>query len=239
MRETNADHNKNSRFLSSLEISQPTLAKNDDHKFVIIWPAVAVFVYLHVAAAFGLFAPKTGGTHLIQLIMTCFGAFGISVGAHQYFSHHCFKANQKLKAFLLVIYTSTCLSTVVEYVRFHRLHHKYNDTNADPHNSARGLFFSHIAWFLVEKHPEFKKFGQKIDLKDIFADKLVMFQHKYFWLLGPLAGFVLPISISCYFCGESLITAWNYNCFRFLLVAHMVLATNSISHTFGYRPFDK
>lgn len=29
-------------------------------------------------------------------------------------------------------------------VRDHRVHHKFTDTNADPHNSKRGLFFSHM-----------------------------------------------------------------------------------------------
>jgi stearoyl-CoA desaturase (delta-9 desaturase) len=27
----------------------------------------------------------------------------------------------------------------------HRIHHKYCDTKADPHHTARGLFFAHVS----------------------------------------------------------------------------------------------
>lgn len=39
------------------------------------------------------------------------------------------------------------------WVRDHRQHHKYSDTDADPHNASRGFFFSHIGWLMSKKHP--------------------------------------------------------------------------------------
>ena len=30
------------------------------------------------------------------------------------------------------------------WVRDHRVHHKYSDTDADPHNSHRGFWFAHM-----------------------------------------------------------------------------------------------
>ena len=215
------------------------MAGEDDHKFKIVWANVALTIYLHIAAFYGLKASKTGGTHLLQMIMAIFGAFGITVSAHQLFSHQSFKANKKLKALLVFLHTTTCMYSLHDWTRVHRVHHKYNDTNADPHNSARGFFYSHVGWLLVEKHPDFKKFGERIDLRDIVADKLVMFQHKYFLILGLLTGFALPVSISWVFFGDSFMSAFNYNCSRHLLVLHSLAMINSVAHTWGYRPFDK
>lgn len=59
-----------------------------------------------------------------------------------------------------------------------RVHHKFTDTDADPHNSCRGLFFSHIGWLLVKKHPDVKRKGSTIDMSDLERDPIVMFQKK-------------------------------------------------------------
>lgn len=63
-------------------------------------------------------------------------------------------------------------------MRDHRQHHKYSDTHADPHNASRGFFFSHIGWLMVRKHPAVIEVGRKVDMSDIEADWLVMFQKK-------------------------------------------------------------
>lgn len=60
-----------------------------------------------------------------------------------------------------------------------RVHHKFTDTDADPHNSRRGLFFSHVGWLLVKKHPDVKRKGATIDMSDLERDPIVMFQKKW------------------------------------------------------------
>lgn len=64
------------------------------------------------------------------------------------------------------------------WVRDHILHHKYSDTDADPHNASRGFFFSHIGWLLVKRHPLLLEKQRQIDVSDLRADKLIMFQYK-------------------------------------------------------------
>lgn len=64
------------------------------------------------------------------------------------------------------------------WVRDHRQHHKYSDTDADPHNANRGFFFSHVGWLMSRKHPKVKEYGQKMDMSDLEADKYIMFQKE-------------------------------------------------------------
>jgi stearoyl-CoA desaturase (delta-9 desaturase) len=66
---------------------------------------------------------------------------------------------------------------LLTWVRDHRLHHKYSDTDSDPHNSTRGFFFSHCGWLMMRKHPEVIQKGKTIDLSDLKTDPIVMF-HK-------------------------------------------------------------
>ena len=67
---------------------------------------------------------------------------------------------------------------IFRWVRHHRAHHKFSDTNADPHNSRRGFFYSHIGWLLVEYHPDYLRRIKSIDLSDILADPFVYYQRK-------------------------------------------------------------
>lgn len=61
---------------------------------------------------------------------------------------------------------------------FRRAHHKFIDTDADPYNSKRGFFFSHIGWILTKKHPKVYEKGLLIDMSDLKEDPLVMFQKR-------------------------------------------------------------
>ena len=83
-------------------------------------------------------------------------------------------------------------NSLFEWVRDHRVHHKYTDTNADPHNALRGFFFSHVGWLLVKKHPDVAAKGKQLNFDDIYADKVVMFQHKYKFAFMAVFTFGIP-----------------------------------------------
>lgn len=67
---------------------------------------------------------------------------------------------------------------MLNWVRDHRVHHKYTDTTADPHNANRGFFFSHCGWLTMKKHPDVIKKGKQVDLDDVLSDPVVQFQER-------------------------------------------------------------
>ena len=40
------------------------------------------------------------------------------------------------------------------------------------------MFFSHIGWLLIKKHPDVMKYGNKLNYDDILSDPIVKFQRK-------------------------------------------------------------
>lgn len=70
-------------------------------------------------------------------------------------------------------------NSIFNWVRDHRVHHKFSETDADPHNSARGFFFSHCGWLMIRKHPEVLHKGKAVDMTDVLADPVVQFSEKY------------------------------------------------------------
>lgn len=91
---------------------------------------------------------------------------------------------------------------------------------------------------MCKKHPDVKKFGGKIEMNDLDADPIVMFQHKYYLPLALIFGFAVPIWIACLM-GESFNVAWNGHIFRYLVGLHLVWMINSAAHLWGSKPYDK
>lgn len=67
---------------------------------------------------------------------------------------------------------------IYEWVRDHRVHHKFTDTDADPHNAKRGFFFSHMGWLLIRKHPDVITKGKTVDMTDLEQDFVVVWQRR-------------------------------------------------------------
>lgn len=103
---------------------------------------------------------------------------GITAGAHRLWSHRSFKAKLPLRIILAIWNTMAFQNDVIEWSRDHRVHHKYSETDADPHNAKRGFFFSHVGWLLVRKHPEVKEKGKKVNVDDLLADPVLRIQRK-------------------------------------------------------------
>lgn len=105
-------------------------------------------------------------------------ALGVTAGSHRLWAHKTYKANRPLELFLMLCHCMSGQNSVIFWVRDHRLHHKYSDTDADPYNPTRGFFFSHCGWIFVKKHPEVLKRGKTIDISDVEKNPILMFQKK-------------------------------------------------------------
>lgn len=90
---------------------------------------------------------------------------------------------------------------IFDWVRDHRVHHKFSETNADPHNAKRGLFFSHCGWIMQAKHPLVIQQGKKLDVSDVQNDKVAQFFDEYVSIIVII---VMPCSNWIYFLGTSL-----------------------------------
>lgn len=125
-------------------------------------------------------------------------------------------------------------------MRDHRVHHKFTDTNADPHNSQRGFFFSHMGWLLSKKHPDVKIKGKLIDMSDLESDRMVMFQHKYFLFIMPIIHTVIPFLFIYYILGDTAQNALFVGViFRWTYTLHATWCVNSWAHIWGTKPYDK
>jgi stearoyl-CoA desaturase (delta-9 desaturase) len=115
---------------------------------------------------------------LTGYLLSAFGALGVTAGAHRLWAHRTYKAKLPLRILLAIGQTLALQNDIYEWVRDHRVHHKFTDTDADPHNSNRGFFFSHMGWLLVKKHKDVFTKGKTVDMSDVESDPVVRFQRK-------------------------------------------------------------
>ncbi|XP_036355301.1 LOW QUALITY PROTEIN: stearoyl-CoA desaturase 5-like [Octopus sinensis] len=175
-----------------------------------------------------------------------FSALGITAGAHRLWSHRAYKAHVALRLFLMIGNSVAAQNSILEWSRDHRVHHKYSETDADPHNALRGFFFSHVGWLLVRKHPEVIAKGRLVNFEDLEKDPVVAFQHK---LLGCRFRHYLVFYLLCCFILPSLIPFWLWNetiwnafwmaaIFRYVFTLNCTWLVNSLAHMVGIRPYD-
>lgn len=212
-------------------------------KVELVWRNIIMFGYLHLASLYGLYL-CFGSTRIYTLMFAFLlfrlGGLGITAGAHRLWSHRSYKAKWPLRLFLTFCNTLAFQDAVVDWARDHRVHHKYSETDADPHNANRGFFFSHIGWLLCRKHPDVKEKGKGVDLSDLYSDPILRFQKRHYIVLMPLVCFVLPTVIPWYFWGESLHNAWFVSgLLRYCVNLNITWLVNSAAHFWGHKSYDK
>ncbi|XP_028651343.1 stearoyl-CoA desaturase b isoform X1 [Erpetoichthys calabaricus] len=208
----------------------------------IVWRNVILMSLLHLGSLYGLTLLFSASAATLAWAFLCYwiSALGVTAGAHRLWSHRSYKAAFPLRVFLAVANSMAFQNDIYEWARDHRAHHKYSETDADPHNASRGFFFSHIGWLLVRKHPDVIEKGSKLELSDLKADKVVMFQRRYYKLSVILMCFTIPTIIPWYFWGESLwISYFVPGLLRYTLVLNATWLVNSAAHMWGNRPYDK
>ncbi|XP_063534961.1 acyl-CoA Delta-9 desaturase-like [Cydia strobilella] len=211
-------------------------------KLQIVWRNVTLFVFLHIGALYGgylFFTKAMWITRIFTVLLYVMSGLGITAGAHRLWAHKSYKARLPLRILLTLFNTLAFQDSAIDWARDHRMHHKYSETDADPHNATRGFFFSHVGWLMVRKHPQIKAKGHTIDMSDLLADPVLRFQKKYYLTLMPLICFILPSIIPTLW-GESL---WNgyFVCaiFRYCYVLNVTWLVNSAAHKWGDRTYDK
>lgn len=209
---------------------------------IIVWKNVILMTLLHIGAFYGVFVVPSASRLTLLWSVLCFliSALGVTAGAHRLWSHRSYKATLPLKIFLGVANSMAFQNDIFEWARDHRVHHKYSETDADPHNAVRGFFFAHIGWLLVRKHPDVIEKGRKLELTDLLADKVVMFQRKHYKLSVLVMCFFIPTIVPWYLWGESLWVAYFVpTLLRYTLVLNATWLVNSAAHMWGNRPYDK
>ena len=203
-----------------------------------VWTNVGLLLSLHLGALYALTLIKETSTAVLVLaaaLWPCTG-LGITAGAHRLWAHRSYRATRPLQILLMLLNSMAAQGSLWDWARDHRVHHKGNDTDADPYTIRKGVFFAHIGWICQRKHPEVLRLGRQLPVRDLQEDPVVQFQRRYYGILAPLLCFGLPTWLGHAVGGEMWHSFWIAGVLRYVWVLHMTWCVNSIAHIWGERP---
>jgi stearoyl-CoA desaturase (delta-9 desaturase) len=192
-----------------------------------------------------------GGLLLWQDILIFFATlipfgFGITVGFHRLFTHRSFKTSAPMRFLWAVLGSMALEGPVIEWVAYHRRHHRFSDEEGDPHSphhghgsglrgAIRGLFHAHVGWVLFsDEEAEEERYAP-----DLLADPVVRFVDRTFVLwavLGLAIPFGLGVALTGTISGGLMGLLWG-GAVRIFFLHHITFCVNSLCHFFGSRDY--
>ncbi|MGK7933934.1 MAG: acyl-CoA desaturase [Microcystaceae cyanobacterium] len=196
-------------------------------KLPIDWMTTLYMVFIHIVALIA-FLPSNfswGAVGIAFFLYWVTANLGITLGYHRLVSHRSFKTPKWLEYFFIFCGTLACQGGPIQWIGLHRVHHKYSDTDLDPHDSNKGLWWSHFGWMLhhIPADDDVPRYTQ--DIKD---DPFYQFCQNYFIPLQLILGFLL------YWWGGWPYVMWGIFV-RLVVVFHVTWFVNSATHKFGYK----
>ena len=199
------------------------------------------FLWTRVGAGTGISWPLVWALFVFYYYAT---GFGITLGYHRLFSHLSFKAKWPVKLVVLLFGAASFENSALDWSADHRIHHKHVDEDEDPYDISKGFFYAHIGWLLFRLKPK----PPVTNVKDLEADPLVMWQHRYVQWIGFVVGFATPTLIGWaygkFIVGTDAAAFENaLACFlipgllRTVVVQQGTFCINSLCHMFGSQPY--
>ncbi|MCZ6673746.1 MAG: fatty acid desaturase [Verrucomicrobia bacterium] len=160
------------------------------------------------------------------------GGFAITAGYHRLFSHRTYKASPFFESLNLFFATFAVEASALQWSHDHRLHHNHVDTDKDPYNIHRGLFYAHIGWLFTHQVP----FNDRI-VQDLKKNPRVMFQYKHMVVLSLISN-GLVFAIGCLFM-HPIASLFGGLLLRVFLIHHCTWFINSLAHVWGSKTYAK
>ena len=204
----------------------------------ISWFIAGFIIFYHVLLLIGLpfyFYNYSPSLSLILISVALFFLTGLSitVGYHRYYSHRTFKPNKFVEMALLFFGTLAIEGSVIRWSYNHRLHHRFTDSEEDPHSIKKGFWYAHMIWLFEKPKPIDKKV-----IPDLINNKILLFQDKHFRVLATVLNLAMCFLIGYLlddFVGAFFIASW----LRIFLVHHVTWFINSLAHTWGEKTFSR
>lgn len=156
----------------------------------------------------------------IYFIMAC---LGITMTYHRYLSHRSWKCPKWFEIFGTLCASYSLAGTSLGWVAVHREHHRFVDSDRDPHGpSSKGILSVH---YLSQFHQP-----SVIYIRDLLRSKFHLLIHKYYKYVH-----LMIISLFLLFYPWGLIYLYLFPNF---LIWNLSGLVNTAGHLIGYRRYD-
>jgi len=173
-----------------------------------------------------IFTGVTARAIVMCVVLYVVRMFIITAGYHRYFSHRSYQMNRFWTCMMAIAGTTCGQKGALWWASNHVNHHRYSDTERDPHTPTKGFWWSHVLWILCDKYTP--TVHENVEYFERFPE--LRFVEKWnavgIWVLG--AGCFLVGGWSGLVVGFFLST---------VLLWHATFTVNSLAHIWGTRRY--
>lgn len=200
--------------------------------YLFLSPVIAIGGIVWIA----LYGTFHWQTIVLTLLMAAATGIGITAGYHRLFSHKSYEAAAPVRWFMIFFGGAAMEMSVIEWSYDHRNHHRYVDTDRDPYSINKGFWFAHIGWLFRKRGTGDRDQVDLNQVKDLWADPLIRFQHRHYEALAIAVGFIFPMLLAMSWgdlIGGIIIAGFA----RSVFVQQATFCINSVCHYMGKQPY--
>lgn len=203
------------------------------------WPAIIMFLITTIPvvtvlpwywANYGF----DGFEWVCFFVLWALNGMSVTAGYHRLWAHRSYEASKPLQIFYMLFGAMALQNSILVWSSSHRVHHRHvDDVDQDPYSAKRGLWFSHLGWMLRNYESGRQDFR---NAKDLEANSIVRFQHKYYLLIAVGMNVGIPLLLGLLHgnvWGSLLLGGF----LRLVVSHHCTFFINSLAHYWGSRPY--
>ena len=202
----------------------PTRERTPEER--IGWRTSAPFLLCHLIPLAAVFTGVTTRALVLGLVLYLGRMFFITAGYHRYFAHRSYRLGRVPQFVMAFGGTTAVQKGPLWWASHHRAHHRYADSEGDPHSPQKGFWWSHVGWLLSGNYGA----TRDADIEDFGRYPELRFLNRYDWI-GPWA-----LGIASF-----LIAGWSGLVVGFfgstVLLWHVTFSVNSVAHLVGRRRY--
>ncbi|XP_071715085.1 palmitoyl-monogalactosyldiacylglycerol delta-7 desaturase, chloroplastic-like [Rutidosis leptorrhynchoides] len=209
-----------------LVVKQPTkiyLARNwKDFDLVTAGAVVA----MHVLCVYAPFTLTWDALKLAVGLNLVSGLLGVNLSYHRHLAHKSFKIPKWLEYTFAYCGVHSLQGNPIDWVRTHRYHHQYTDSERDPHTRMKGFWYSHVLWMFDIKSVTKMTCGCSNNVRDMEKQWFYRFMRSTY-IAHPIA-----LGLLLYAFGELPFVVWGMGV-RIVWGYHVTWFVNSVCHGWG------
>jgi stearoyl-CoA desaturase (delta-9 desaturase) len=190
---------------------------------------LAIVTIFHLAAIPLFFTFTWTNLAALLILNWVVGGLGVGLGWHRLLTHRSFAVPQWLEYGLATLGTLSVQDSPVKWVATHRIHHRFTESELDPHSTRSGLLWAQVGWVLsgVAQDHDQKTLCKYVP--DLMKDRGHLMISRFYWIPLIVSGLVL-LAV-----GGWEMVVWGVFA-RVVVGWHTTWFVNSLSHMFGKRP---
>ena len=194
------------------------------------WKNIAILGTFHLAAVAAFFTFSWQNFAVMMIGNWVVGSLGVGLGWHRLLTHRSFRTPKWLEYTLTLLGTMSVQDPPDKWVATHRIHHRFTETEKDPHSTRPGFWWAQAGWLISGTAQDHDEETLNKYVPDLMRDKGHRLISRFFYL--PLV-----VSAMIFFlAGGWSMVVWGVFV-RVVVGWHTTWFVNSLAHMFGKRPF--